>query len=99
MSEQQRKNSLLRSSISINSIRRTASQFTKSLERSNIIAKDIIKTTKDRIYLKENFQKINSQFQKITADGYIVVKWVDIPGQWHYTEEQAKRLEIINEMD
>ena len=48
MSEQQRKNSLLRSSISINSIRRSALQFTKSLDRSNIIAKDIIKTTKDK---------------------------------------------------
>lgn len=30
-------------------------------------------------------------------DGYVIVKWVDIPGQWHYTEEQAKRLELINE--
>jgi hypothetical protein len=30
-------------------------------------------------------------------DGYIIVKWNDIPGQWHYTEEQAKRLELINE--
>ena len=30
-------------------------------------------------------------------DEYIVVKWDGIPGQWHYTEEQSKRLEIINE--
>ncbi len=37
------------------------------------------------------------QIKKITADGYIVVKWVDIPGEWHYTKEQAKRLEIVNE--
>ena len=33
---------------------------------------------------------------KIT-ESYIIVKWVDIPGQWHYTEEQAKRLEVIDE--
>jgi hypothetical protein len=29
--------------------------------------------------------------EKITGDGYIVVKW------WHYTKEQAQRLEIVNE--
>jgi len=34
---------------------------------------------------------------KITADNYIVVKWLDIPGEWHYTNEQAQRLERINE--
>ena len=43
------------------------------------------------------YKEATGLIQKITADGYIVVKWVDIPGQWHYTEEQAKRLEIINE--
>ena len=65
MSEQQRKNSLLRSSISINSIRRTASQFTKSLERSNIIAKDIIKTTKDRnLFERNTTAKDNEYFRK-----------------------------------
>ena len=45
------------------------------------------------------YEEAIGEIQKITADGYIVVKWIDIPGQWHYTEEQAKRLEIINEMD
>ena len=65
MSEQQRKNSLLRSSISINSIRRTASQFTKSLERSNIIAKDIIKTTKNRnLFERNTTAKDNEYFRK-----------------------------------
>ena len=65
MSEQQRKNSLLRSSISINSIRRTATQFTKSLERSNIIAKDIIKTTKDRnLFERNTTAKDNEYFRK-----------------------------------
>ena len=33
---------------------------------------------------------------KIT-ESYIIVKWVDIPGQWHYTIEQAQKLEIISE--
>ena len=45
------------------------------------------------------YEEAIGEIQKITADGYIIVKWVDIPGQWHYTKEQAKRLEIINEMD
>ena len=36
------------------------------------------------------------QITKITKD-YTVVKWDSIPGEWHYTEEQAKRLEVINE--
>ena len=34
---------------------------------------------------------------KTTPDGYIVVKWVDIPGEWYYTTQQAQKLEIINE--
>ena len=33
---------------------------------------------------------------KIT-ESYIIVKWVDIPGQWHYTKEQAQKLEVVNE--
>ena len=65
MSEQQRKNSHLRSSISINSIRRSALQFTKSLDRSNIIAKDIIKTTKDKnLFDRKTISKDNEYFRK-----------------------------------
>ena len=26
-----------------------------------------------------------------------IVNWDDIPGQWHYTEEQARRLEVMDE--
>ena len=37
------------------------------------------------------------EIQKITADGYVVVKWEGIPGHWHYTEEQAKKLEVMDE--
>ena len=28
---------------------------------------------------------------------YVVVKWDNIPGHWHYTPEQSKSLEIANE--
>ena len=33
---------------------------------------------------------------KITVD-YVVVKWDNINGQWHYTYEQAKKLEFADE--
>ena len=28
---------------------------------------------------------------------YTVVRWNDIGGDWHYTKEQTKKLEVINE--
>ena len=34
---------------------------------------------------------------KSITESYVIVKWVGIPGQWHYTKEQAQRLEIIDE--
>ena len=34
--------------------------------------------------------------EKITPD-YVVVKWTGVNGQWHYTNEQAERLEVIDE--
>ena len=42
------------------------------------------------------YDEATGEIQKIT-ESYIIVKWVDIHGQWHYTEEQAKRLEVIDE--
>ena len=33
---------------------------------------------------------------KITAD-YVVVAWDNINGDWHYTHEQAKKLEGVDE--
>ena len=33
---------------------------------------------------------------KITKE-YVVVRWDGINGDWHYTEQQAERLEVINE--
>tara|TARA_Y100001938_G_C7921286_1_gene344612 strand:- start:531 stop:713 length:183 start_codon:yes stop_codon:yes gene_type:complete len=35
---------------------------------------------------------------KVTPE-YVVVKWDNIPGYWHYTEEQAKKLELTNVAD
>ena len=33
---------------------------------------------------------------KITID-YVVVVWDNINGDWHYTHEQAKKLEAVDE--
>ena len=34
---------------------------------------------------------------QIKQDGYVVVYWDGINGEWHYTPEQAKELEVIND--
>ena len=31
-------------------------------------------------------KEARGEIQKIT-ESYVIVKWVDIPGQWHYTKE------------
>ena len=31
---------------------------------------------------------------QIKSDGYVVVIWDGINGEWHYTPEQAKKLEM-----
>ena len=42
------------------------------------------------------YEVANGVVEKITPD-YIVVKWFGVNGQWHYTNDQAKRLEVIDE--
>ena len=44
------------------------------------------------------YEEATGEIQKIT-ESYVIVRWVDIPGQWHYTKEQAKRLEVIDVAD
>lgn len=34
---------------------------------------------------------------KITKDKYVVVNWDNINGDWHWTPEQSKKMEVINE--
>jgi hypothetical protein len=36
--------------------------------------------------------------KQIKRDGYVVVEWDNINGEWHWTPEQAKKLEVINEI-
>ena len=35
--------------------------------------------------------------KQIKRDGYVVVKWDNINGEWHWTPEQAKKLEVLHE--
>ena len=35
--------------------------------------------------------------KQIKKDGYVVVAWDGINGDWHWTKEQALKLEVINE--
>ena len=51
------------------------------------------RVTKDKVMRTEN--PIGT-VEKITKD-YMVVKWDGLPGHWHYTKEQAKKLSVINE--
>ena len=51
------------------------------------------RVTKDKVMKVENPVGI---IEKITDD-YVVVKWNNIPGHWHYTHEQSKIIEVINE--
>ncbi len=31
------------------------------------------------------------------SQSYVVVKWDNIPGVWHYTPEQAKNLKVVED--
>ncbi len=33
--------------------------------------------------------------KQVRKDGYIVVEWNGINGEWHYTKEQSKKIEVI----
>lgn len=35
--------------------------------------------------------------KQIKKDGYVIVLWDNINGEWHWTPEQAVKLEVVNE--
>ena len=51
------------------------------------------RVTKDKVLRTDN--PIGT-VEKVNKD-YVVVKWEGINGHWHYTPEQSKQLEIVNE--
>ena len=66
MSDQRKRvNSLIRSSISINSIRNSATDFSKGLTRSNVIATEIVdKTRKNNLFKSNLIRKESEYFRK-----------------------------------
>lgn len=52
----------------------------------------------DRV-TKEKVLKVKNPLgvvEKITKE-YVIVKWDLVPGQWHYTHEQSRKLKTIVE--
>ena len=43
------------------------------------------------------YESATGKIKKITKDGYVVVVWDNINGEWWWTEDQAKNLEVIDE--
>ena len=57
----------------------------------------MVKGDKVRMAPMWKYEEAFGTVKQISNDGYVVVVWDNINGEWHYTEEQAKRLELINE--
>ena len=51
------------------------------------------RVTKDRVHKTDN--PVGTIVN--IGQSYVVVKWDNIPGAWHYTPEQAKQLKVIDE--
>ncbi len=43
------------------------------------------------------YDKAIGVVKKITKDGYYVILWDGINGEWYFTEEQIKGMEVIHE--
>ncbi len=52
----------------------------------------------DRVRMEPmwRYEVAEGVIEKIMSD-YVVVRWKGIHGQWHYTHEQADRLEVIDD--
>ena len=57
----------------------------------------MVKGNRVRMAPMWKYEEAIGTIKQIRKDGYIVVIWDNINGEWHYTEEQAKRLELVNE--
>ena len=43
------------------------------------------------------FDEAIGTIKQIKRDGYVVVEWDNINGEWHWTPKQAEKLEVIHE--
>ena len=58
------------------------------MKKSNLIGVKILSG-------KWNFGETTGTVIKETRDGYVVVDWENVNGEWHYTAEQFKRFEKV----
>ena len=42
------------------------------------------------------YDEAHGTVYQIKNDGYVVVIWDNVNGEWHYTPDQAKKLEPLN---
>ncbi len=54
---------------------------------------------KDRVKMSPmwKYAEAHGSVIQVRKDGYVVVRWDGINGDWHWTPEQAKKLEVIND--
>lgn len=48
---------------------------------------------------KDKVMRVENAFgtvQRVTKE-YVIVIWDEVNGQWHYTHEQSKQLEVIEQ--
>lgn len=43
------------------------------------------------------YDKTVGTIKQIRKDGYVIVIWDGINGEWHFTEEQSNSLKMVNE--
>tara|TARA_R110001592_G_scaffold275122_1_gene542078 strand:+ start:346 stop:525 length:180 start_codon:yes stop_codon:yes gene_type:complete len=43
------------------------------------------------------YDKAVGTIKQIRKDGYVIVIWDGINGEWHFTEEQSNSLKMVNE--
>mgnify|MGYP001307209674 FL=1 len=41
------------------------------------------------------YDKASGRIIKITKDGYIIVQWDEVPGDWYFTYEQISKAKLI----
>ena len=51
------------------------------------------RVTKDKVHKTDNPIGTIANI----SQSYVVVKWDNIPGMWHYTPEQTKKLKVVED--
>jgi hypothetical protein len=60
------------------------------------MSKDIHVKVKDRVTMAPMWKYDNASGEVINITRhYVVVRWDGVNGDWHYTYEQAKKLQLI----